>query len=90
MKYVNLGRSNGFPSEFRMGMGTDVVETATVLCKSVSKEFPHSTIFTGKLVFKNDHPFQKLLHNETAFAIQRRLQWDGITTVILPVRVKLP
>ena len=89
MKYVDLSRSNGFPADYRMGLGTDVVETATNLCESVSKEFPHSTIFTGKLVFLHDHPFQKLLHNETAFAIQRRLQWMGITTVILPIRVHI-
>ena len=31
--------------------------------------------------------FQRILHNETASAIQRRLQWEGITTVILPIRV---
>jgi hypothetical protein len=29
------------------------------------------------------------LHNVTAFSIQRRLQWDGIKTIILPVRVTL-
>ncbi len=89
MKYVDLSRSNGFPSDYRMSLGTDVVESATNLCESVSKEFPHSTIFTGKLVFLHEHPFQKLLHNETAFAIQRRLQWMGITTVILPIRVRI-
>jgi hypothetical protein len=27
------------------------------------------------------------LHNETAFAIQRHLQWSGITNVILPIRI---
>lgn len=89
MKYVELSRSNGFPADYRMALGTDVVETATNLCESVAREFPHSTIFTGKLVFRNDHPFQKILHNETAFAIQRRLQWMGITTVILPIRVQM-
>jgi hypothetical protein len=30
-----------------------------------------------------------MLHNEAAFAIQRRLQWKGITTVILPIRVEV-
>lgn len=89
LKYVSLSRSNGFPADFRMELGTDVVETATNLCESLSKEFPHSTIFTGKLVFRQEHPFQKLLHNETASAIQRRLQWKGITTVILPIRVQI-
>ena len=46
------------------------------------------TVFTGKL-FRHERFFSKLLHNETAFAIQRRLQWDGITTVILPIRVDM-
>jgi hypothetical protein len=30
-----------------------------------------------------------MLHNETALATQRRLQWDGITTVILPIRMRI-
>jgi hypothetical protein len=65
------------------------VETATELCEALVKEFPRSTIFTGKLIFRQENAFQRILHNETAFAIQRRLQWDGITTVILPVRVTI-
>lgn len=46
-----------------------------------------ATFFTDKLVFEQEKFFQGLLHNETASAIQRRLQWEGITTVILPIRV---
>jgi len=30
-----------------------------------------------------------LLHNETAFAIQRNLHWSGVPTMILPIRVDL-
>jgi amino acid transporter len=89
MKYVTLTRSYGFPADYRMEIGTDVVETATELCEALVKEFPRSTIFTGKLIFRQENVFQRILHNETAFAIQRRLQWDGITTVILPVRVTI-
>jgi hypothetical protein len=33
--------------------------------------------------------FQRFLHNETAFAVQRRLQWDGIAMMILPIRVMM-
>jgi hypothetical protein len=88
-KYVNLVRSYGFPADYRMGIGTDVADTATELCESLVKEFPRSTVFTGKLIFRQENPFQKILHNETAFAIQRRLQWDGITTVIMPIRVDI-
>ncbi len=88
-KYVKLARSYGYASDYRMDVGTDVVETATNLCQAIVHEFPKSSVFTGKLVFRQEHPFQRILHNETANAIQRRLQWEGITTVILPVRVNL-
>ena len=88
-KYVKLARSYGYAADYRMDIGTDVVETATNLCQAIVQEFPKSSVFTGKLVFRQENVFQRILHNETAFAIQRRLQWEGITTVILPVRVNI-
>ena len=89
IRYVKLARSYGYAADYRTDVGTDVVESATNLCEAIVREFPKATVFTGKLVFRHEHPFQRILHNETAFAIQRRLQWQGITTVILPIRVNL-
>lgn len=86
-KYVQLVRSYGLAADYRIDAGTDVVDAAARMCESLAKEFPRSMVFTGKLIFREEHVFQKLLHNETAYAIQRRLQWDGIETVILPIRV---
>ena len=88
-KYVKITRQHGFPADYRTDVGTDVVDTVTELVESVVREFPRSTVFTGKLVFRHENPFQKILHNETAFAIQRRLQWGGVATVILPIRVSM-
>jgi len=87
-KYVKLTRKHGFPADYRMDIGIDIAETATDLCERVAVEFPRLTVFAGKLVFQEENIFHRLLHNETAFAIQRRLQWKGITTVVLPIRVK--
>jgi hypothetical protein len=89
MKYVKVTRQHGFPADFRSDVGTDVIETAVNLCESTVKDFPKFTVFTGKLVFRRENPFQKILHNETAFAIQRRLQFAGITSVTLPIRVEM-
>jgi len=89
IKYVNLARKLGFSAEYRMDIGTDVVETASNLCESIAKEFPKAAFFTGKVVFRHETIFHKLLHNETALAVQRRLQWRGIPTVILPMRVDI-
>ncbi|MFH0975124.1 MAG: APC family permease [Spirochaetota bacterium] len=86
-RYVNLSRRLGFPAEYRMGVGTDVVDVATELCVDTVKEFHYSTVFTGKLAFREEKFYHALLHNETANAIQRRLQWKGITNVIMPIRM---
>ena len=88
-KYVKVTRAHGFSADYRTEIGTDVVDSVTSLVEKTVKEFPRSTIFTGKLVFKQENPFQKILHNETAHSIQRRLQWGGIPTVILPIRVDI-
>jgi amino acid transporter len=88
-QYVDLARHLGFAAEYRHAVGTDVVETATRLCKEIKSEFHRSTVFTGKLTFRHEKFYHKMLHNETAFAIQRQLHWDEITSVTLPIRLNL-
>ncbi|HEY6873183.1 MAG TPA: APC family permease [Geobacteraceae bacterium] len=88
-KYVDLARRLGFAADCRMAVTTDVVEGAMNICKEIAEECPRSTVFTGQLTFRLEKFYHRMLHNETAFAIQRRLQWDGITTVILPIRVRI-
>jgi amino acid transporter len=88
-KYVELARRLGFPAESRHDTGIDVVETASALCEKVSREFPRSTVFAGQTVFRRPGIVNRILHNETAFAIQQELRWKGITTVILPIRINI-
>jgi hypothetical protein len=88
-KYVTLAQKLGFPADYRMAVGTDVVDTATDMCMHARKEFNRSTVFTGQLTFQMEKFYYRLLHNETAFAIQRRLQWAGIENVILPIRMDM-
>ncbi|MRR08733.1 APC family permease [bacterium] len=89
MKYCEMARRLGFPADYRAEVGTEVVEAADDLCVQLAREYPRMTVFTGKLIFQRESVFQKLLHNETAYAIQRRLQWLGITTVVLPIRTQI-
>jgi K+ transporter len=88
-KYVDLARRLGFPAESRFDTGIDVVETASNVCAQVAKEFPKSTVFAGQTVFRRPGIINRILHNETAFAIQQELRWKGITTVILPIRINI-
>ena len=88
-QYVSLARRFGFPAAARMEMGPDVVATASSLIEAVSREFPDSIVFAGQSVFRKPGVIHRLLHNETAFAIQQELRWKGITTVILPIRINI-
>jgi amino acid transporter len=85
-KYVQLARGLGFPAEAVTNVGTEVLAEATELCARVAQRYPKATIITGRLVFRREHFFQGLLHNETPKMIQQRLQWLGVPMVILPVR----
>jgi len=86
-KYVELARKLGFQADYRMKVGIEVVSEAEHTCLEVAKEFPRSVFFSGQVIFRNERWYHKPLHNQTAFAIQKRLQWQGLTMVILPIRV---
>jgi amino acid transporter len=86
-KYVRLSHQLGVPSTSRSHVGTDVVQEGVVLCENLIQEFPNTTFFTGKVIFSEDRWYQRLLHNETGMALQKRLQLAGLTMVILPAKV---
>jgi amino acid transporter len=86
-KYVAFAQSQGIPATCRMAIGTDAVAEAEKLCLDVAREFPQVTFFAGKILFQKERWYQNILHNETAMAIQKRLQWAGKTVVVVPARV---
>ena len=85
-RYVSWCQAHGFQAAYRFSMDTEVVQALDGLCHEVAHEFPRAIFFTGKLIFKEEKFIQRFLHNETALAIQRRLQFDGLQTVVLPIR----
>jgi K+ transporter len=86
-QYVELAQGLGMPAAYRFAIGTDVVAEAEELCLDVVREFPQTTFFAGKMIFQKEQWWHQFLHNETALALQKRLQWVGKTMVTLPVRV---
>ena len=42
----------------------------------------------GKLIWKRESWWQRILHNETAYQVQRRLQWKGLPMTVIPLRVR--
>ncbi len=86
--YLSLAAGLGVPATARMAIGTEAVEEAEKLCLEVAREFPHVVFFAGKMIFQREKWYHRLLHNETALAVERRLRWMGKTMVTLPVRVQ--
>lgn len=86
-RYVELANKMGCYSEYRFVLGTDLIEELEHICLDLQKEFRRSMVFAGQLVFQRETIFTRSLHHETAFSIQRRLQFAGIQVIILPIRV---
>jgi len=86
-KYVALARSLGWNSSYRIGEGLDPVYEATRLCIELSREYSRVMFFAGKLIWKRETWMQRILHNETAYQVERRLHWKGLAMSVLPVRV---
>ena len=86
-QYVDWARARGWRAACRFKLGTEAVETVEELCVEIAREFPRAIFFTGKLIFQRELWHHRLLHNETAQAIQRRLQFQGLQAIVLPIRV---
>ncbi len=86
-KYVSFANQLGFSADYRMAAGTEVLEEAEKICVELAKEYPRSIFFAAKLVFQRERWYQPFLHNETAYAFQSRLQFAGLNSMVLPVRV---
>ncbi len=86
-RYVQLARRLRLAADYRMEIGTEATSVAEKLCLEVAQEFPRAVFFAGKLVFQRERWFQRLLHNETAYQLQRRLQFAGLSAMVLPVRI---
>jgi len=85
--FVDFCQSHGMASASILGFGIDVVDEVTRLCEATNVEYPNSIFFTSKLIFESDNWFTRLLHNQAALAIQRRLHFEGLQMVILPMKV---
>lgn len=89
-KYVRLANKFGFYAESVSSISVNVLDELESLCCDVKKRFNKVVIFMGKLIFERENLLTRFLHNQTSLALQRRLQFKGIPTVILPIRVLRP
>jgi amino acid transporter len=85
--FVTYCQEQGLAAKGYTAYGTDPAEKLTLLSKKIIKEFPYSIFFASKLIFSKDNWINRLLHNETAVMLQRRLHLLGVQLVILPMKI---
>ncbi len=84
---MNLVEGLGFPARYSFSIGTDAVDELEKLCGTVAKSYRTTVFFSGKILFEREKWYHLLFHNQTAYTLQKRLQWAGVMMVILPVRI---
>lgn len=84
---VKYCHSYGWAAESRLFFGTDAVEVFAKECSELASSHPNSIFFTSKLIFEHDNAIIRLLHNQAAYAILRKLHLNGLSMVILPMKI---
>ncbi|MEI7898353.1 MAG: APC family permease [bacterium] len=88
-QYCVLARHFGHHAEIKYSIGTDVADEIKEEAKTIQKRFQDSVFFVGQFLLPKATAFQRLLHNQTQFAIQNRLSHKGIIMVMVPIRSHL-
>jgi hypothetical protein len=88
--FVAYCHAHGLASTSFKAFGTDTVKELARLVERIVAEYPNAIVFASKLIFEDDSWWVRMLHNQTALAMQRQLHLRGIQMVILPMIVHRP
>ncbi len=72
--YERFATALGLPATSAYAVGTEVAVEAEKLAVGLVQRYPKVLVVAGQIIFDEDTVWNRLLHNETAFLIQRRLQ----------------
>lgn len=86
-QYVDFCTLRGLPATYYHDYGTDVIETVSRLTERISADFPHTVFFAAKLIFEKENYFTQILHNQTAYMVQKRLHTKGQNLIIMPMKI---
>jgi hypothetical protein len=88
-RYERFARALGLRATSAYAVGTEVAIEAEKLGVQMCAKYPKALVVAGQLIFEEDTLFSRVLHNETAFLIQQKLQHIGVPMIVIPVRLNL-
>ncbi|MCC6555398.1 MAG: APC family permease [Polyangiaceae bacterium] len=86
-RYERFGALMGLRSTSALAVGTEVAVEGERLGIELQRRYPKALVVAGQLLFDEETIWNRILHNETAFLIQRRLQRAGVPMVVMPVQL---
>lgn len=86
-RYASWARTHGYAAATVTAIGHDVTGEIMALAAQTRMQFANSVFFAGQLLFANETRLNRLLHNYTAWVLQRRFFVANLPFVILPIRV---
>lgn len=89
-RYVDFVRQRGGEASAVTAIGHEIIAELERLLPALTARHPDAVFFGGQLVFERETFFTRLLHNYTAFALQRRLFLRGLPCAVVPIRLTGP
>ena len=89
LRYERFAETLDLPAASAFAVGTEIAVEAEQIGAEMIRRYPQALVVAGQLIFQEDTMWNRVLHNETAFLIQQRLQHVGVPMIVLPVRVDL-
>jgi amino acid transporter len=89
LRYERYAHTLGLKASSAYAVGTEVPVEGEKVAVALSARYPRALFVAGQLIFKDDTFWKRVLHNETAFMVQHRLQHKGIPMIVVPVRIDL-
>jgi hypothetical protein len=89
LRYEAYAKTLGLSAASAFSVGTEVAVEVEKIAEDLSTRYRKALFVAGQLLFEEDTLWNRILHNETALMVQRRLQRLGIPMIVVPVRLDL-
>jgi hypothetical protein len=89
IRFERYAHTLGLAASSAFSIGTEVVPEVEKIADGLAQRYQRALFVAGQLIFEDDTIRNRLLHNETAFMVQKRLQRRGLPMIVVPVRIDL-
>ena len=84
--FVAWARAHGLRAGHRTASGNEEIPALHQICLELVRKYPRSVVVIGRPIFRGRDYLQSS-YDRIAMTLERRLQFDDIQTIVLPIAV---